>query len=140
MCNHIIDQIEVGRVHCESVLARYNNVTKFLTYTPGGSGKLTPTRQLLLCSPAKRQLNFEEKDGTRSRKVSETIKEAKVRQSNRVGLINNPLFDHWTLTHEKNNVQNKAFVHLELRETFVFAVIKLRGDMNNYALSIFCPK
>jgi hypothetical protein len=43
----------------------------------GSSGKLTPTRQLLLASPARRQLNFEE--GTRSRKVSETIKEAKVR-------------------------------------------------------------
>ena len=44
-------------------------------------GKLTPTRQLLLCSPAKRQLNFDTDDvitggsRVRSRQVSETIKE-----------------------------------------------------------------
>ena len=42
-------------------------------------GKLTPTRQLLLCSPAKRQLNFEAEteaaNRVRSRQVSETIKE-----------------------------------------------------------------
>ena len=46
-------------------------------------GKLTPTRQLLLCSPAKRQLNFEsgcEVEGgvgarARVRQVSETIRE-----------------------------------------------------------------
>jgi len=47
--------------------------------TPASTpGKLTPTRQLLLCSPAKRQLNFDEtSEGTktRSRQVSETIKE-----------------------------------------------------------------
>ena len=42
-------------------------------------GKLTPTRHLLLASPAKRQLNFGETEkkeqGSRSRTVSETIKE-----------------------------------------------------------------
>ena len=44
-------------------------------------GKVTPTRQLLLCSPAKRQLNFEAEleaghgVRARSRQVSETIKE-----------------------------------------------------------------
>jgi len=47
--------------------------------TPASTpGKLTPTRQLLLCSPAKRQLNFDENSEgttTRSRQVSETIKE-----------------------------------------------------------------
>ena len=106
--HHIIDQIEVWRVHCEPGLARYNNITKFLIYTPGGSGKLTPTRQLLLCSPAKRQLNFDEKDGTRSRKVSETIKEAKVRQSTRVGLIKSPLFDLFSNFHEKKYVQTNV--------------------------------
>ena len=44
----------------------------------GGSGKITPTRQLILCSPAKRQINFDEKDEKRSRKISETIREANV--------------------------------------------------------------
>jgi len=47
--------------------------------TPASTpGKLTPTRQLLLCSPAKRNLNFEDNtEGVtvRSRQVSETIKE-----------------------------------------------------------------
>merc|ERR550519_1215640 len=42
-------------------------------------GKLTPTRHLLLTSPAKRQLNFgdteKKEQGSRSRTVSETIKE-----------------------------------------------------------------
>merc|ERR1712037_471222 len=42
-------------------------------------GKLTPTRHLLLTSPSKRQLNFgdteKKEQGSRSRTVSETIKE-----------------------------------------------------------------
>ena len=49
--------------------------------TPASTpGKLTPTKHLLLCSPAKRQLNFETDlevglRTARSRQVSETIKE-----------------------------------------------------------------
>jgi len=54
--------------------------------TPASTpGKLTPTRQLLLCSPAKRQLAFDENSDssrTRSRQVSETIKEVGMEQEN----------------------------------------------------------
>jgi len=82
--------------------------------TPASTpGKLTPTRQLLLCSPAKRQLNFDENSEgakTRSRQVSETIKEVGLE------LENSPHNSSLSLALDRQNLEPTGLVHNNIEE------------------------
>jgi len=82
--------------------------------TPASTpGKLTPTRQLLLCSPAKRQLNFEENSegaNTRSRQVSETIKEVGLE------LENSPHNSSLSLAQDIQNLQSEEHSNANFEE------------------------